>query len=162
MTAEIGILNKNGVVLAADSAVTLSDGINSKVFNSARKLFTLSRVHSVGIMIYGDASFMGVPWEVIISEYKKSIGNEVLADTAMYINNFVDFLLQFMPIQSNDALVNYIIRQTRSYLKIIHESTQEIADHRSDQGDVITLEIFKNILWEVIEEYSNDISKSIS
>ncbi|HHK7299828.1 TPA: hypothetical protein ACQXM5_002076, partial [Streptococcus pneumoniae] len=53
-------------------------------------------------------------------------------------------------------------RQTRSYLKIIHESTQEIADHRSDQGDVITLEIFKNILWEVIEEYSNDISKSIS
>ncbi|HFR2879477.1 TPA: hypothetical protein ACHWYP_001757 [Streptococcus pneumoniae] len=162
MTAEIGILNKNGVVLAADSAVTLSDGINSKVFNSARKLFTLSRVHSVGIMIYGDASFMGVPWEVIISEYKKSIGNEVLADTAMYINNFVDFLLQFMLIQSNDALVNYIIRQTRSYLKIIHESTQEIADHRSDQGDVITLEIFKNILWEVIEEYSNDISKSIS
>ncbi|HGR7300851.1 TPA: hypothetical protein ACL55C_001724, partial [Streptococcus pneumoniae] len=145
MTAEIGILNKNGVVLAADSAVTLSDGINSKVFNSARKLFTLSRVHSVGIMIYGDASFMGVPWEVIISEYKKSIGNEVLADTAMYINNFVDFLLQFMLIQSNDALVNYIIRQTRSYLKIIHESTQEIADHRSDQGDVITLEIFKNI-----------------
>ncbi|MBZ4264957.1 hypothetical protein LAJ59_14250, partial [Streptococcus pneumoniae] len=113
-------------------------------------------------MIYGDASFMGVPWEVIISEYKKSIGNEVLADTAMYLNNFVDFLLQFMPIQSNDALVNYIIRQTRSYLKIIHESTQEIADHRSDQGDVITLEIFKNILWEVIEEYSNDISKSIS
>ena len=91
MTAEIGILNKNGVVLAADSAVTLSDGINSKVFNSARKLFTLSRVHSVGIMIYGDASFMGVPWEVIISEYKKSIGNEVLADTARYINNFVDF-----------------------------------------------------------------------
>ena len=31
MTAEIGILNKNGVVLASDSAVTLSDGKNSKV-----------------------------------------------------------------------------------------------------------------------------------
>lgn len=162
MTAEIGILNKNGVVLASDSAVTLSNGINSKVFNSARKLFTLSSVHSVGIMIYGDASFMGVPWDVIISEYKKSIGNQVLSNTAEYINSLINFLLGFEPIQSSDALVNYIIRQTRSYLKIIHESTQEIADHRSDQGDVITLEIFKNILWEVIEEYSNDISKSIS
>ena len=162
MTAEIGILNKNGVVLAADSAVTLSDGVNSKVFNSARKLFTLSRVHSVGIMIYGDASFMGVPWEVIISVYKKSIGNEVLGDTARYIENFVDFLLQFIPTQSNDALINYITRQTKSYLKIIHESTQEIADYRSSQGEVITLEIFKNILWETIEEYSNEISKSIS
>lgn len=162
MTAEIGILNKNGVVLAADSAVTLSNGINSKVFNSARKLFTLSSVHSVGIMIYGDASFMGVPWDVIISEYKKSIGNQVLSNTAEYINSLINFLLGFEPIQSSDALVNYIIRQTRSYLKIIHESTQEIADHRSDQGDVITLEIFKNILWEVIEEYSNDISKTIS
>ena len=43
LTSEIGILNKNGVVLAADSAVTISNGINSKVFNSARKLFKYNK-----------------------------------------------------------------------------------------------------------------------
>lgn len=64
MTAEIGILNKNGVVLAADSAVTITNGTNSKVLNSARKLFTLPNEHSIGIMIYGNASFMGVPWDI--------------------------------------------------------------------------------------------------
>lgn len=161
MTAEIGILNKNGVVLAADSAVTLSNGINSKVFNSARKLFTLSSVHSVGIMIYGDASFMGVPWDVIISEYKRSIGNQVLSNTAEYINSLIDFLLGFEPIQSSDALVNYIIRQTQKYLEIIHQNAQEIADTRSSNGETISLENFMRILWEFIDEYSKEIAQLV-
>ena len=61
MTAEIGILNKHGVVLAADSAVTIGGG---KVYNSARKLFTVGTAHSIGIMIYGNASLMGVPGNI--------------------------------------------------------------------------------------------------
>ena len=95
MTAEIGILNKNGVVLASDSAVTLSDGKNSKVFNSARKLFTLSKEHSVGIMIYGNASFMEVPWEVILNEFKQTIGKGVLDNTAQYVDELIRFLINF-------------------------------------------------------------------
>lgn len=161
MTAEIGILNKNGVVLASDSAVTLSNGTNSKVFNSARKLFTLSSVHSVGIMIYGDASFMGVPWDVIISEYKRSIGNQVLSNTAEYINSLIDFLLGFEPIQSSDALVNYIVRQTQKYLEIIHQNAREIADTRSSNGGIISLENFMGILWEFIDEYSKEIAQLV-
>jgi len=69
MTAEIGILNTTGVALAADSAVTIG---SSKVFNSADKLFSLSKHHPVGIMIYGNASFMGVPWETIIKIYRRN------------------------------------------------------------------------------------------
>jgi hypothetical protein len=40
MTAEIGMLNKYAVALAADSAVTVSgNNGKSKVYNSANKLF---------------------------------------------------------------------------------------------------------------------------
>jgi hypothetical protein len=47
MTAEIAIV---AVALAADSAVTLRDPNNSKICNTANKLFMLSKFEPVGIM----------------------------------------------------------------------------------------------------------------
>jgi hypothetical protein len=54
MTAEIAVINKSAIALAADSAVTISDGNgNTKIYNGAEKLFALTKYHPVGIMIYG-------------------------------------------------------------------------------------------------------------
>ena len=39
MTTEIAVLNRLGIALAADSAVTISGGGTTKVFESADKLF---------------------------------------------------------------------------------------------------------------------------
>ena len=66
MTAEIAILNKNAVALAADSAVTITRPGAPKIYNTANKLFMLSKYHPVGIMVYGTAELMGVPWETVI------------------------------------------------------------------------------------------------
>lgn len=70
MTAEVGVMSKLGVALAADSAVTIG---SQKTFNSANKLFALSKIHPVGIMVYSAAEFMGVSWEIIIKGYRKKI-----------------------------------------------------------------------------------------
>jgi hypothetical protein len=59
MTAEVAILNKAAVALAADSKVTIGSGGNEKTYDSVNKIFTLSKRHPVGIMIYGNADFMG-------------------------------------------------------------------------------------------------------
>lgn len=71
MTAVVGILNKQAVALAADSAVTISGAKGRKIFNKANKLFTLSKYHPVGIMVYSSAAFMTTPWETIIKIYRK-------------------------------------------------------------------------------------------
>ena len=73
MTAVVGILNKQAVAIAADSAVTISGSNGRKIFNQANKVFTLSKFHPVGIMIYNSASFMGTPWETIIKIYRKNL-----------------------------------------------------------------------------------------
>jgi len=90
MTAEIAILNRQGVALAADSAVSIG---TKKVYNSANKLFALSKKHPVGIMIYGNAQLSGVPWETIIKYYRanhlKSRSFDRLVD---YADDFLDFL----------------------------------------------------------------------
>ncbi len=60
MSAVVGILNKQAIVMAADSVVTVG-GVNHKIFNKANKVFTLSKQHPVDIMLYNSAEFMSTP-----------------------------------------------------------------------------------------------------
>ncbi|TGV05567.1 hypothetical protein E4695_15955, partial [Alcaligenaceae bacterium 429] len=90
MTAEIVIMNKHGVALAADSAVSVG---TQKVYNTANKLFSLSKSHPVGIMIYGNATFMGIPWETIIKKYRKDHLQRNSFDTLKeYSDDFLNYL----------------------------------------------------------------------
>ena len=75
MTAEVVVMNRAGVALAADSAVTLEMGSGSKVRNSAVKLFMLSKYRSVGVMVYNNALLLGVPWETIIKLFRRELGS---------------------------------------------------------------------------------------
>jgi hypothetical protein len=98
MTAEIAILNKDGVALASDSTVTVSAisaaGSSSKAYPSANKLFGLSREHPVGVMVYGNAHFMGIPWETVIKEYRRKLGHVAHATLFDYASGFIAFLEQ--------------------------------------------------------------------
>lgn len=92
MTAEIAIMNKEAVALAADSAVTMGQTKGQKIFTSANKLFTLSKYYQVGIMIYGNASFMNIPWETIIKIYRGKLGKQKFDTLRKYAEDFIAFL----------------------------------------------------------------------
>jgi hypothetical protein len=92
MTAEIAILNKNGIALAADSAVTLRNPDSQKVYNTANKLFMLSKFHPVGIMVYGSADLMGVPWETVIKMYRSELGPTNFDSLMEFAEHFIEFL----------------------------------------------------------------------
>lgn len=71
MTAEVAILNKSSVSLAADSAITISNGDTSyKTFESGDKLFELSLSQPIGIMFYGNGQFYGLPIANIIRDFR--------------------------------------------------------------------------------------------
>lgn len=92
MTAVIGILNKNGIAMAADSAVTVTGGNQKKIYNTANKIFTLSKHHPIGIMIYSSSTFMTTPWEIIIKLYRKELGEKFFDTVEDYKNNFIEYL----------------------------------------------------------------------
>ena len=92
MTAVLGILNKQAVAIAADSAVTIGDPNNHKIFNRANKIFTLSKFHPVGVMIYNSANFMGTPWETIIKIYRKNLSDKCFPTIKHYQEDFISFL----------------------------------------------------------------------
>ena len=93
MTAVVAIMNKTGIALAADSAVTISKGdAEHKVYNTANKLFSLSKYHPVGIMIYNQAEVLNTPWEIIIKLYKKQLSESSFNTINDYAKDFLNFL----------------------------------------------------------------------
>lgn len=73
MTAEVVIMNKAAIAVAADSAVTVG---KTKVHRTANKIFAICDKEPIGAMIYGADEFCGVPWETLMklfrSEHRRS------------------------------------------------------------------------------------------
>ena len=127
MTAEIVIMNREAIALAADSAVTTTSGPNKKIFSTANKLFALSDIAPVGILVYGNALYMGIPWETVIKEYRQHLGSTTYDSLEEYYSKFCGFL--------KDETSTRIDRQTESYYieslirRIFEEIHNEILDH---------------------------------
>ena len=94
MTAEIAILNSQAVALAADSAVTVSDGTRRapKIYNTVNKLFTLSKHEPVGVMIYGSAQLGGLPVETAVKVFRDQLGHDAFGSLQEYADSFLRFL----------------------------------------------------------------------
>lgn len=91
MTAEIAILNRNAVAMAADSAVTLQLPGGQKIYNTVNKLFTLSKFRPVGVMVYGSGDFMRIPWETIIKMYRADLYDKNYSRLEEYASDFINF-----------------------------------------------------------------------
>jgi hypothetical protein len=87
-------MNKMAVAMAADSRATLrtSDG-GTKTHDTVNKLFTLSKYHPVGVMIYGNAEFMAHPWETIIKIYRDRLRERSFRRLNEYADDFISSLL---------------------------------------------------------------------
>ena len=93
MTAEIAILNKYGLALAADSKVTIGSGI--KAFDTVTKIFPLSRIHPVALMIWGNPDFMEIPIEIICKQYRSKKGTIPEKSIAEWGDDFISYLKNF-------------------------------------------------------------------
>lgn len=95
MTTEVLILNKQAVVLAADSAVTTSPATNGehpRYSKNANKLFELSHNGNVAIMIYGGAQIDAVPWELAIKLFRSNLGASSLPTLDLYLEQFLSYI----------------------------------------------------------------------
>lgn len=107
MTAEIAIINKSAVALAADSKVTLTIGAQQKTYDTVNKLFSLSKTEPVGAMVYGNAEFMQFPWETILKEYRRRGPHRKFDTIFAWADDLIAFLTTFFPFtdEDEDALV---------------------------------------------------------
>jgi hypothetical protein len=188
MTVEVGMLNKQGVALAADSAVTSTINGKQKVYNSANKVFMLSATAPIGIMIYGSASYMGIPWETIIKLYRKNLGSKTFDTTHKYASDFLEYLEKSINITEvakrkfyngkayrlidelvqsmNEFTQDAFLAKINEYSKIIDDSYNipksfESIDLSSDKDTVV--QTFKNFLEynDINIEWDNEVEENI-
>ncbi|MEK3882437.1 hypothetical protein [Paenibacillus sp. PL2-23] len=136
MTAEIAVLNRSGVALAADSAVTVG---SNKIFNSADKLFALNK-HSIGIMIYGNANLMNVPWETVISMFRKKLPDVPFSRFTDYCDSFIGYLTEEQRFTSKEAekgQIGFIFSQwLEKFLKKLNQFIHNNYQHEPDEDEI--------------------------
>jgi hypothetical protein len=152
MTAVAGILNKQGVAIAADSAVTVSGLGGRKVYNSANKIFTLSKYHPVGVSIYNSAQFMGIPWEILIKEYRKKLDTKSFPKLINYQTDFFEWLKNnsYFLTEKN---IDFLFFDFLSFLQTIINDFIRVNKIKSNVIEQDKLSIFLN------EYVKNDIPK---
>lgn len=135
MTAEVAIINSNAVAIAADSAVTIGQG--KKIYNSAIKVFSLSKIEPVSIMVYGNAGLLAVPWETIIKIYRSELQDKTFDTLEQYASDFLNFLgdqVRFFTKEAQDA---WIISNIRGYFEVVRETFFNLVqDEFKAQGQI--------------------------
>jgi len=154
MTVEIGILNKQGIALAADSAVTI--GNRQKFYNTANKLFALSKYNSVGIMVYSNSDFMGCPIEILIKEYRKKLGDKPFGTLKEYWDDFLIFLNdQYKENNNVDYYLDQVISFLRSIDDCIREMLEKISKSITNGSDSeMQNEVIKILNWTIDNAYA--------
>lgn len=151
MTAEIVIMNKAGIALAADSAVSIETASGLKVYN-ANKLFMLSKYHPVGIMIYGNATVMDVPWESIIKNYRRELGEKSFKLLEDYGTDFLAYLNKnefLFPVEKQD---NEVIEGVYYYLVQIADQIVQSVESVTHRGVKITKTKVEQIVESTIKQ----------
>ena len=151
MTAIVAVLNKHAVAVAADSAVTMGD--THKVVNSANKIFTLSKYHPVAVMTYSNAAFMGVPWDIIIKEYRKELAKNSFEKLKDYIDDFITFLHKRLFFCDEETQRDYLKLLLDSFVKICRD---ELSRQNGFAAEKLTTEQLKEKFISYKEHHRND------
>lgn len=158
MTAEVAIVNSGAIALATDSAVTIG---GQKIYNSAIKLFALSKTEPVAIMIYGNANLLNVPWETLIKSFRAFNGMKKFDKLEEYSKAFFKYLVEKKQYFSEDTQKKVFFENIYIYFsKIRDDSFQRFRENIIPEGD--EEKIFINILNSiVIDEHSNLINRDL-
>ncbi|MGB3907710.1 MAG: hypothetical protein WBL02_04660 [Methanomethylovorans sp.] len=150
MTSEIVIMNKAAIAMAADSAVTFSGHSQEKIFPSAQKLFSLSDQAPVGIMVYGNATFMEIPWETIIKIFRIRQGSNLHNSLEEYANAFIEFLDGNETLFSQEIQINVFKQNLYSYMSYIKSQLAKSIQEVINSNETINEDQLKSILSEII------------
>ena len=127
MTSEVVAMNRMGIALAADSVVSIyANGIQKKRHDSVAKLFMMSERYPVGIMVYNNASLLGVPWETIIKLFRKQLGEDSFKTLEEYGQKLVDFLMKHQTLFPPDVEREYFQREFEAECYRIRREAQVI------------------------------------
>ena len=117
MTSEVCIMNRLAVVLAADSASTVTywgeRGQEQRYFKGANKIFQLSNNHPVGLMIFDSADILRVPWEIVVKSFRAFLGDKEFNTLGEYAAEFFSFMNESPRLFPEDVQKSHFVDAAR-------------------------------------------------
>ena len=126
MTAQIALLNGLCASVASDSLVTVGRGDNVRTMKTADKMFDTGPGHSVAVLHSGSTHFMQVHFEVLMTEWRRSLGDP-LPTLADYATSYCDWLVEQKHLfgeESQDLMLTWLLDDV--YLSIHGELTRRL------------------------------------
>lgn len=108
MTAVVGILNRRGVAIAADSAVTRNRINEEKVTKNGNKMLRISNTVPISVMITGNGCFLGNPWDVVIRCYRRERGHISHPTVEACLHDLFDYISSNEQLWSSTAIEHMI------------------------------------------------------
>jgi len=129
MTSLVVLMNNQAAAVAADTAVTISDGFGkTRTRTGVKKLFRLSEDKPVSIMIYGGAEIMGMSWGPIITQFRREFGGRSFDTVAQYADHFLSYLDSYDAIFSEDIQKRYYLFYLRTIYDWVIYTANKIAE----------------------------------
>jgi len=150
MTSVVGILNKRGVAIAADSAVTRGwkkNGLDvEKYTKNGNKMVRLSEGIPVAVMIIGSAEYHHTPWDVIVRRYRQKRGHLEHSTVEASALDFFDFI-QSDPVFWRVDDRDFGVRLVKTVFECIKSEMEESYDSDSDDDSApsaIFIRVFRH------------------
>lgn len=178
MTAEVAVLNKSAVAMAADSAMSVGD--TGKTYPT-NKLFALTKHQPIGIMVFNNAEFMGMPWETLIKMYRRELGSASKPTVTDYAQDFLGYISNDKICTDDQRRYNFrniahdlfrrVDRDTRQSLSessgatnsdvgtVIRTAIERHSRMLVDLGEAVSMQNLDTV--DVIDTYQEDINELI-
>lgn len=158
MTAEAAVMNRLGVALAADSAVTASTSPGeAKIYTSSEKLFQLSMDAPIGLLVYGNADFTGMPWETVIKQFRRELGTKRLETAEEYAGSFFRFLgssKEMIPARTQRTHASLLVQRLYLHLR---DQLQDAFNRAAEKRDGLADEELAPIIESEVENRLKEI-----
>ena len=95
MTSQLVLGNGFGVAVASDSAMTLTGAEEPRTYETAEKIFPLPLPHRLAVLTSGAALLHGLPFDVLLKEWIRSLGDareSQLRSVELYRESFLSWL----------------------------------------------------------------------
>lgn len=153
-------MNKLAVAMAADSAVTFEQESESKVLNSAMKIFALSKHKPIGMMIYQSTRFARVPWETVIKEYRSWLNKKSYSSVKGFAQSFIRFLPRNSMIASNENQSYYVYTETIALYGRIYRLFERRVRKIIEQSGELTNSQLRSHFRVFVKEYLDGLRTS--
>ncbi len=124
MTAVVGILNKRGAAIAADSAVTRTRYNNRKITKNGNKMIRLSNSVPISVMLTGNGDFLRTQWDIIVRYYRQRRGDIPHPTVEACVHDFFRFIAD-----------NHLFCEETIIKRWIKHELHQLFEHADDNVD---------------------------